>query len=65
MTRAGFEPTIPVFERSKAERASDGAATGTGLIKDPHYVKFVSKIRTISSLYKEMPHTQFAGVYIF
>jgi len=31
MPRAGFELTIPVFERSKAVRASDRAATGTGI----------------------------------
>jgi len=30
MPRAGFEPTIPVLERSKTVRALDGAATGTG-----------------------------------
>jgi hypothetical protein len=30
MPRAGFEPSIPVFERPKTLRASDGAATGTG-----------------------------------
>jgi hypothetical protein len=30
MTRAGLEPTIPVFERSNTLRALDCAATGTG-----------------------------------
>jgi len=30
MTRAEFETTTPVSERSKTERASDRAATGTG-----------------------------------
>jgi len=29
MPRAGFEPTITVFERSKSIRASDSAATRT------------------------------------
>jgi hypothetical protein len=32
MPRAGFEPTIPVFERSKSVRASDRAAIGTGVV---------------------------------
>jgi hypothetical protein len=27
----GFEPTMPLFERSKTVRALDNAATGTGL----------------------------------
>jgi hypothetical protein len=31
MPRARFEPTIPVLERSKTVRASDGAAIRTGL----------------------------------
>jgi hypothetical protein len=30
MPRAGFEPTTPVFERSKTVRALDGEVTGTG-----------------------------------
>jgi len=30
MPRAGFKPTIPVFERSKTVRALDRAAIGTG-----------------------------------
>jgi len=30
MPRAGFEPMIPIFERSKTVRASDRAASGTG-----------------------------------
>jgi hypothetical protein len=30
MHRAGFEPTIPVFERSKIVRVLDSAAIGTG-----------------------------------
>jgi hypothetical protein len=33
--RAGFEPTIPVFGRSKIVCASDGAAIGTGLLPLP------------------------------
>jgi len=32
MPRAGFEHTIPVFERSKTVRALDRAATGTGTL---------------------------------
>jgi len=32
MPRAEFEPTIPVFERSKTVRALDRAATGTGFV---------------------------------
>jgi hypothetical protein len=31
MSRARFEPMIPVFERLKMVSASDRAATGTGL----------------------------------
>jgi hypothetical protein len=31
---AGFEPTIPVFERSKTMRALDFAATGAGFVTD-------------------------------
>jgi hypothetical protein len=31
MPRAGFESTIPVFERLKTVRALDRAAVGTGL----------------------------------
>jgi hypothetical protein len=31
MPRAGFEPTIPVFERSKTVFALDRAANGTGV----------------------------------
>jgi hypothetical protein len=30
MSRAGFEPTIPVFERLKTVRGLNSAATGTG-----------------------------------
>jgi len=30
MLRAGLEPTIPMFERSKTKRALDRAATGAG-----------------------------------
>jgi hypothetical protein len=30
MPRAGFERTIPLFERPKTVLALDGAATGTG-----------------------------------
>jgi len=33
MPRAGFEPTIPVFERSKTVRALDRAVIGTGRYK--------------------------------
>jgi hypothetical protein len=33
MPRAGFEPTIPMFERPKTVRASDHAAIGTGNTK--------------------------------
>jgi len=33
MPRTEFEPTIPVFERSKKVRALDRAATGTGQLK--------------------------------
>jgi hypothetical protein len=32
MHRAGFEPTVPVFERLKTVRALDRAVTGTGWI---------------------------------
>jgi len=32
MALAGFEPTIPVFVRSKTTCASDSAATETGLM---------------------------------
>jgi len=32
MPRAGFEPTIPVFEQSKSVRALDRAVTGTGFL---------------------------------
>jgi len=31
MPRVGFEPTIPVLERSKTVRVSDRAAIGTGV----------------------------------
>jgi hypothetical protein len=31
--RAGFEPTIPLFERVKTVRALDGAASGTGTLQ--------------------------------
>jgi uncharacterized membrane protein len=31
MPQAGFEPTIPVFERAKTVHALDGAATVIGL----------------------------------
>jgi hypothetical protein len=31
MHRAGFEPTIPVFERLKTARALDRAVIGTGI----------------------------------
>jgi len=30
MRQVGFEPAIPVFERSKTVRALDSAATGNG-----------------------------------
>jgi hypothetical protein len=33
MPRAGLEPAIPVFERSKTVHALDGATTGTGIIE--------------------------------
>jgi hypothetical protein len=33
MPRAGFEPTIPVFERAKTVHALDGVATVIGLVK--------------------------------
>jgi hypothetical protein len=46
MPRESFEPMIPVFERSKTERALDTAVRGTivilyHLIVDSVYVKFV------------------------
>jgi len=37
--RAGFEPTIPVFEWPKAVRALDSAATRTGSISN-YFIKF-------------------------
>jgi len=33
LLRAGFEPAVPVFERSKTVRALDCAAIGTGTYK--------------------------------
>jgi len=38
MPRAGFEPTIPVFERSKALRALDCAATGIGTNNNVYFL---------------------------
>jgi hypothetical protein len=35
MPRVAFEPTIPVFERTKTVHALDGAATVIGV--HPHY----------------------------
>jgi hypothetical protein len=33
MSRAGFEPAVPVFERSNTARSLDSATTGTGTHK--------------------------------
>jgi len=41
MPRAGFEPTIPVFERSKTVRASDDAVIGT----DPNIIRMIKSRR--------------------
>jgi len=62
MPRAGFEPTIPVFERSKRVRASDGAATGTGFFLPVplHYSLFLCHVlpcRILSSA-TDVWHTQ-------
>jgi hypothetical protein len=47
MPRAGFEPAIPMFERSKTVRALDHAAIGTGsnIIYFANYANSSSKNR--------------------
>jgi len=46
MPRAGFEPTIPMFERSKTIRALDSAAIWTGEIRYTiHFMNFVCLIQ--------------------
>jgi hypothetical protein len=47
MSRAGFEPTIPVFERSNTVRALDRAATGTAPFR------FLSALMYTSSTFNE------------
>jgi hypothetical protein len=42
MPRAGIEPTIPEFERSKIVRTSDRAATGTGIYYYYYYYYYVN-----------------------
>jgi len=37
MSRAGFEPAIPVFERPKTVRAFERAAIGTGYVMIPEH----------------------------
>jgi hypothetical protein len=46
MPRAGFEPKIPVSERSKTVRALDRAAIGTGDFKIIIYLTLSGKSMT-------------------
>jgi hypothetical protein len=41
MPRAGFEPTIPVFERAKMVHALDRAATVIDLMTKYHLYNFI------------------------
>jgi hypothetical protein len=42
MSRVGFEPTIPVFERAKTIHALDAAATAIGCYMSTNYDLIVS-----------------------
>jgi hypothetical protein len=53
MPRVGFEPTFPVFERSKTVRALDSAAIGTGFP-----IRRNTKINTHMSTCVEKFHIQ-------
>jgi hypothetical protein len=45
MSRVGFEPTIPVFEREKTVHVSDRAATVVGLLTNSSSDTKMSRVR--------------------
>jgi len=52
MPRAGFEPAIPVFERSKTVRSLDGAATGTCTYMHTKFnLKISLKVATLDTVW--------------
>jgi hypothetical protein len=60
--RAGFEPTIPVFERSKIIRAPDHAATGGG-VSNINIVLIILVIAKSSESKKNMDNNNLEDEY--